>query len=366
MTSGNLKSEATGSKFRARETTFDGVNVRLYEPISASPDKLLPAFIFFHGGGWCLGDIRIYDGLTRKFADELGAVVVSVGYRLSPEFLRPNSFEDSFRATKWFITQARDYGVDSSRVAIGGDSGGGTLAALVANRLLDEKDLPRPKAQLLVYPSIQNLDVKTPSQQKYHHHFGCKGVLPLTRQARMLSYIFFGKKDYEFEQKFLENNHTSSDMKKSSVYDRLNHSFVPEELKDSSFYRGPTGKQFGDDKTWQRIEDIFHDPGVGPFVRKDLRGLPPTFVQTCDFDSIRDDGIFYWSALRAAGVDATWRNYESGFHGIFWLGGGILEFELGVIMRKHAFDFLRAHIYIINFSNMKIYMHGILKRCLKM
>ncbi|KAJ8030330.1 Arylacetamide deacetylase [Holothuria leucospilota] len=337
-----IQAEVPGSKFRARETTFDGVTVRLYEPIS-KPTNLLPGFIFYHGGGFCIGSTKMYDGLTRQFADELDAVVVSVEYRLSPEYSFPVPFEDSLKAAKWFISHAQDYGVDPKRIAIGGDSAGGSLSSLVTHHIHDDKSIPDPKVQLLVYPSLQKIDTKTPSYQKYWYYVGNYGVLPPKRSSAFLTYYVFGQANEEFQISYRDNNHTSSEFKKSSAFARLDHSLIPANLRDPVFYSGPTDKSHGNAQMWEQIKDTFTDPRFNSFVREDLSGLPVTLIQTCGFDVLRDDGIFYWLALKAAGVRASWVDYESGFHGVYWMGGGS-EFELGKKMRKDSIEFLRKEL----------------------
>ncbi len=124
--------------------------VRIYSPEGDPPH---PALVFFHGGGWLRGSIDGYDGLCRLLCSQAGCTVVSVGYRLSPEHPFPAGFEDCYTATKWVTDNADDLLVDSDRVAIGGDSGGGNLAAAVALAARD-RDGPDIAHQLLIYPAV--------------------------------------------------------------------------------------------------------------------------------------------------------------------------------------------------------------------
>lgn len=266
-------------------------------------------------------------------------------YRLCPEHPFPSQFEDTFKVTRWFLSHARDYGVDPTRIGVGGDSAGGHLAAVVTHHVHDDPSIPHPIVQLLVYPILQHVDLKTPSYQKYQHYFGNYGLFPIAKNARFQSYVIFGNSDPTFEKYYQENNHTSIDFKiNSKVWEVLNHSLIPESLRDATFYSGPDEKNHGDKDTWERMKKLITDPRVSPFTRGDFRGLPPTLIQTCGFDSLRDDGIFYWTALKTAGVETKWINYESGVHGIFWLGGGILEFDLGAKMRNDAINFMKSYL----------------------
>ena len=122
--------------------------VRVFRP---GPADGLPLLLWFHGGGWVTGNLDTHDQLGRLLADEVGAVVVSVDYRLAPEAKFPAAADDCLAAYTWALAHADEVGADPGRIAIGGDSAGGNLAAVVA---LDarERGLPQPRLQLLVYP----------------------------------------------------------------------------------------------------------------------------------------------------------------------------------------------------------------------
>ena len=124
------------------------IPVRIYRPVENSG---LPLLIWFHGGGWVIGDLDGADVTCRELASRSGAVVVSVDYRLAPEHRFPAAHEDCYAATVWAAAHAADLGADAHRLAVGGDSAGGNLAAVVALRARDE-DGPPIRFQLLVYP----------------------------------------------------------------------------------------------------------------------------------------------------------------------------------------------------------------------
>lgn len=124
------------------------IPVRIYTPHAAGP---LPALVYFHGGGWVLGDLDGSDAQCRMLTNAVGCVTVSVDYRLAPEAKFPAPAEDCYAATLWVCENARALGCDSSRVAVGGTSAGANLAAAVP---LMARDRQRPAIafQLLVYP----------------------------------------------------------------------------------------------------------------------------------------------------------------------------------------------------------------------
>jgi acetyl esterase len=124
------------------------IPVRVYRPSAATG---LPVLVWFHGGGWVIGDLDSHDQLCRLLSDELGALVVSVDYRLAPEHRFPAAVDDCVAAWTWIVANAEALGGDPSRVAVGGDSAGGNLAAVTC-LVAQEEDLARPRFQLLVYP----------------------------------------------------------------------------------------------------------------------------------------------------------------------------------------------------------------------
>jgi len=124
------------------------IPIRIYTPETDGP---LPMLVFFHGGGWVIGSIATHDGLCRQLANAVGCIVVSVDYRLAPEHAYPAAAEDAYAATRWVAENAGSIGGDPSRIAVGGDSAGGNLTAVVALMARDRGG-PRLVFQLLVYP----------------------------------------------------------------------------------------------------------------------------------------------------------------------------------------------------------------------
>jgi acetyl esterase len=127
------------------------IAARRYAPDSTADDKPGPALIFFHGGGWVIGDLESHDILCRQIANEYGGVVIAIEYRLAPESCFPAAVEDAEAATAWVFAHAAELGIDPSRVAVGGDSAGGNLAAVVA-LLARDRRLPPLAFQALLYP----------------------------------------------------------------------------------------------------------------------------------------------------------------------------------------------------------------------
>jgi acetyl esterase len=140
-------------------TITGGIKTRIYWPVSDPSD--LPVVVFYHGGGWVIGDLDSHDATARAIAGGVGAVVVAVDYRLAPEHPYPAAVDDAFAALKWVSEHAAELGADPSRLAVAGDSAGGNLAAVVS-QLARDAGGPPVKFQLLWYPAT-TLDFALPS-----------------------------------------------------------------------------------------------------------------------------------------------------------------------------------------------------------
>ncbi|MDT7693685.1 MAG: acetyl esterase [Pseudonocardiales bacterium] len=136
------------------------IPVRVYTPAGEGP---LPVVVYFHGGGWVIGDLEVVDQPCRQLASAAGAIVVSVDYRLAPEHRYPAAFDDSYAATVWVGAHAAEIGGDPARLAVAGDSAGGNLAAAVALAARDRGG-PELAAQLLIYP-VTDFNFGTASYQ---------------------------------------------------------------------------------------------------------------------------------------------------------------------------------------------------------
>jgi len=231
------------------------IPVRLYTPVAAG--GTCPALIYYHGGGWVIGDLDTHDALCRTLANEAGCKVIAVDYRLAPEHPFPAAFDDSYAAVKWVEANASEIGIDPNRIAVAGDSAGGNLAAAVCQKAKADKT-PRIAFQLLIYP-----------------------VTDAPRGTQ--SY-----KDFA-EGYFLE----------AEGMDWFWNHYVTSAGADPK------------------------DPRAAPLHAASLAGLPPAYVVTAGFDVLRDEGKAYAEALKKAGVDVEYVNYEGMIHGFFNLQGAL-------------------------------------------
>jgi acetyl esterase len=144
------------------------IPVRIYRPSGGTGPH--PIVAYFHGGGWVMGTLDTHDDVCRTLANRSGALVVSVGYRRAPEHRFPMPLEDSVAAVRWCAVHGTELGGDGTRLAVGGDSAGGNLAAAVALRFRDE-DGPALALQVLIYP-VTNCGFDTASYHQYASGFG--------------------------------------------------------------------------------------------------------------------------------------------------------------------------------------------------
>jgi acetyl esterase len=217
-----------------------------------------PGIVYYHGGGWISGDLRTHDASCRLLAAVSGCVVVSVDYRLAPEYPFPAAVDDAVAAYAWVHRHADELGIAEGRVGVMGDSAGGNLAAVVSLRTREGEPtavpgLPGPVAQGLIYPSV-NLQVNPESTALGDGFF-------LTLESM----------------------------------EQMRAAYVPDEAD------------------WK-------DPGVSPLLTEDLSGAAPALVVTAGFDPLHYDGDAYADKLGKAGVDVEHRHYEDQVHGFFGMG----------------------------------------------
>ncbi|NWS36621.1 AAAD deacetylase, partial [Polioptila caerulea] len=303
------------------DTQLNNVPVRLYLPRRA-PGGLRRAVVFFHGGGWCLGDAGMhgYDLMSRRMSNELNAVVVSVNYRLGPQHVFPVQFEDVYSVTKFFLQSKvlSQYGVDPARVCVAGDSAGGNLAAAVAQQLSEDPEVTtKLKAQALIYPALQVLDLDLPS----YRDNADKPILPRSLMVRFWSEYF--SSDPALREAMAANRHVPAEAGPLLQFVDWRR-WLPAQVRKAHRYSGPAMGLAG------RYPGLL-DPRASPLLAGEarLRRLPPAYILTCEHDVLRDDGLMYAGRLRAAGVPVTHHHAKDAFHGAMTFLSWPLELAVG-------------------------------------
>jgi acetyl esterase len=175
--------EYAGVKVEERSIPAVGgsIAVRVYRPgsVPGGASGILPVVVFFHGGGFVVCTLETHDPYCRALATEAGVMVVSVDYRLAPEFKFPAGVEDCLVATNWVLEHGGELGGDSARVFVAGDSAGATLATVVALTLRDRGEAGRLAGQILLYPVAGYYDPPTVSYLEMAEGYGLtrKGMI---------------------------------------------------------------------------------------------------------------------------------------------------------------------------------------------
>jgi len=234
------------------------IPARVYYPEQEKPDgTLLPTVMFLHGGGWALGDLDCYHDLMRALANLSGAIFISVDYRLSPEFKYPSGLDDAYHATLWAFDNMASLGGDNTKLAIMGDSAGGNLALVVANRL-HQVTLLRLVALYLIYPV---LDVHSSHE---------------TYQSR----LDFGDGEYLLARAAIDGT-----------------------------------------RDWYLNEiNNARDPEISPIFLPKLEQLPATTVVVAGYDPLRDEGDIFADKLKQAGSLARFKCFDSTIHAFLSFG----------------------------------------------
>ncbi|KFV19531.1 Arylacetamide deacetylase-like 4, partial [Tauraco erythrolophus] len=248
-----------------------------------------------------------YERVCQYIARKSDSVVVSVGYRLAPEHPYPAQFEDCLTATIHFLRNAQDYGVDPSRIIICGDSSGGTLTAAVAQALVNRRDLPKLRAQILIYPYLQCVDFDLPSYQQNEK------VPILIKERTLVLGLKYLNIDPRLKEALFQGYHVPEDLRlKYQKWVSVDN--IPHEFKARGYK--PSTKHPPSEEIYTQVKPLF-DTVFSPLLAEDsvIARLPEAFILTCEFDVLRDDGLLYKKRLEDHGIKVTWCHLQEGFHG---------------------------------------------------
>uniref|UniRef100_A0A8C4KRX4 Arylacetamide deacetylase-like 4 n=1 Tax=Dromaius novaehollandiae TaxID=8790 RepID=A0A8C4KRX4_DRONO len=280
---------AEDPKLFIQDLQFKKVPVRVYQP-KAPSDGRRRGIIFFHGGGWVFGSLgKIFAGGITVIKKEHARLFIQFKYRLAPEHKYPAAYEDCLHATVHFMKNLEHYGVDPARIIVSGDSAGGNLAAAVSQTLASRPDLPKLRAQILIYPGLQALDFNLPSYQQN------RGVPLLFRERAAFFALQYLNGDASHVEEVLEGSHIPADIR-LKYRKWVSPDNIPEQFKVRG-YKPHVPHEFK--------AEVFE---------KAKESLSPT----C-YNVLRDDGLLYKKRLEDNGVPVTWYHLEDGFHGIISL-----------------------------------------------
>ncbi|NXI71534.1 ADCL4 protein, partial [Anseranas semipalmata] len=293
------------SKLFIKDLNFDEVPVRIYLLRLPSARKRR-GVIFFHGGCGMYGSIKSHERICRSIARKSDSVVVSVGYRLSPEHKYPAQNLDCIAATVHFLKTAENYGVDPDRIIVCGDSVGGTFTANACQELVNRTDIPKIRAQVMIYPFLQALNFNLPSHQKNAF------IVLLSRQHIVRSILKYLDRDCSLKEALLAGSHVPECM--NLKYRKwINPDLIPEKFKQD--YEPPLPTSYVP-QVHEQTKELF-ETRFSPLLAEDavVCRLPDACIITCEHDVLRDDGLLYKKRLEDNNVKVTWHHIEGGFHG---------------------------------------------------
>ena len=238
--------------------------VRCYQSSRSVHSKGAPGLVYFHGGGCVIGDLDTHDSFCRWVAKAAGITVLSVDYRLAPEHGFPTQITDAIEGWNWVCEHADDWGLDVTRLGVGGDSAGGYLAASVCQQAIQSEfqvePTHKPAFQWLIYPW---LDCRLVSESSNR----CVADMLLTRDT--MSY------------------------------------FIDHMLGQQNAHQSP----------------VAESPLASPALAHNLEALPPTYLATAGFDPLNSEGKEYAERLRQAGVAVDEAEFTEMMHGFISLAG---------------------------------------------
>ncbi|KAL8198552.1 UNVERIFIED_CONTAM: hypothetical protein K2H54_015733 [Gekko kuhli] len=263
-------------------------------------------------------------------------MVVDIGYRLGPEHPHPAQFEDCMSAVTHLLKEAENYEVDPNRIILAGDSSGGTLVSLVCSHLVTRKDIPSVRAQVLIYPPLQSVDITLPSYQQ-----NCNGPILVGGRVFQLA-MKFVKKEIADVSGFMKNAHVPDYL--SVKYKKwISADLIPDKFKVRGYV--PIAPAPFSEKLYEAAELGFQEDFC-PLLSTDdiIRQLPETFLLTCEYDILRDDGLLYKKRLEDNGVPVTWLHLEKGFHGMMYQNDWV-PFQLKEAQKamEHIVDFIQRY-----------------------
>ncbi|XP_021088238.1 arylacetamide deacetylase-like 4 [Mesocricetus auratus] len=293
-----------------KDLHFGTIPVRLFQPKAAS-SKPRRGIIFFHGGGAVLGNLDSYHNLCTFLARESDSVLLSVGYRKLPYHTHPHLFYDCVNASIHFLKSLNAYGVDPSRLVICGESIGAAAAAAVTQTLVGRADLPKIRAQVLVYPVLQTFYFQLPS------HLQNANVPFLTKDFMMTCICKYLNIDPSWKEAML----TGACMPPSAwrKYEKwLSPDNIPKMFR--SEYQQPQSPAPFNEAAYLETKHTMN-ADISPLLADDkiIAQVPEAFLVTLQWDIIRDDGLLYKKRLENQGVPVTWYHVADGFHGCFIL-----------------------------------------------
>uniref|UniRef100_A0A8R1DQ44 Alpha/beta hydrolase fold-3 domain-containing protein n=1 Tax=Caenorhabditis japonica TaxID=281687 RepID=A0A8R1DQ44_CAEJA len=283
-------------------TRIQKVSCITYDIDKKKSDGLI---VFIHGGGWCVGESRYYDGIIYQLVEKIGCCAVSIDYRLAPEHPFPAGLDDcSAVVNELYNNGCPQLQFNNKKILIAGDSAGGNLAAVVCQRFQkDQKNVLM--GQVLIYPVIHVFNFQSESYQDYWKKYAGTALLNPKHMARWILLYLGLDASKENIKKVMNSQHVTPE-------------FAEEKQNSRWLYRIKEKKpeKKVDYELAEKFIKIGANPDVSPLFGN-TEGLPPALVLTAGYDVLKDEGIQYAEKLKSSGVRTTWRHFPRAFHGLF-------------------------------------------------
>ncbi|ELW68625.1 Arylacetamide deacetylase-like 4 [Tupaia chinensis] len=286
---------------------FGTIPVRLFQPKaeSSSPRR---GIIFYHGGAALFGSLDCYHNVCSFLAQKTDSVLLLVGYRKLPDYHFPVASLDCLAATIHFLKALKSYGVDPSRVVACGESIGGAVLASITQTLVGRSDLPRIRAQVLIYPVIQVVNLQLPSFQQN------KNVPFLDSKLMKLCICKYLAINSSWWDAILNGAFIPLDTwNKYSKW--LSPENIPKRFKKKGYQQPKFPSPFNE-AAYLETGHIL-DVSISPLLAEDetIAQLPEAFLVSCENDLLRDHTLLYKKRLEDQGVPVTWYHVKDGIHG---------------------------------------------------
>lgn len=337
---------------------INGINVREFKPYSSLKSKSLPIMVYYHGGAYFLGNTDGYHDYLAKISKRLNMLVISVEYRMVPEYPFPAPTDDCYAVTKYVLQSNDEFG-DTNRVILAGDSAGGNAVAVMTQKLQTE-NIKMPKLQVLIYPWMQMFNNQMPSYRRYRHSSFIDLEIPkfiswylagYNSRSNQIKEIFANNshtlliKDKQLLEKFKSYTSTSLIPSKYKVgrkyyeaYEIMRGEVFPKSIDSSSLLK--TDKKLA--SLLSKAFTVEVSPGLAEPEK--LKKLPKAIFVLCEADPVKDEGIIYSERLRRAGVPVDVQFYENCFHGCASITEDAAGFKIARVMLDDLVENIRKNL----------------------
>ncbi|XP_029801990.1 arylacetamide deacetylase-like 3 [Suricata suricatta] len=312
---------------------YGTIPVKLYQPkVSSCVPR--PGIVFYHGGGGVLGTLKTHHVICCRLSKQSGSVVLAVGYRSPPQHKFPVATRDCIAATIHFLKSLNVYGVDPDRVVVCGDSVGGGLAMTICQKFLGRPDLPKIRAQILIYAVLQALDFQSPSYQQN------KNIPMLSWNFTFYCWSLYLDINPSWKSTVMKGAHLPAEIwEKYRKW--LGAENIPERFKKRSYQ--PVLREPLNEAAYLET-NIALDLMNSPLIAEDevMSRLPETCIVSCEYDLVRDSSLLLKKRLEDLGVPVTWHHMEDGFHGV------LNTLDMGYLQSPCSTRILNAVVHFVN------------------